>query len=57
MVNQTKQLLKNIQGNFNPPKLTPIATDMYVPNHSGTHDAGILNKTPTKDNDLVNKKY
>jgi hypothetical protein len=57
MVNQTKQLLRDMNGRFNPPKLTPIATEMYLPNHSGTHDAGILNKTPTKDNDLVNKKY
>jgi hypothetical protein len=57
MANQTKKLLRDMNGRFNPPKLTPIATEMYLPNHSGTHDAGILNKTPTKDNDLVNKKY
>jgi hypothetical protein len=34
-MDNTKKLIKNIQGNFNPPKLTPIATDMYIPNHSG----------------------
>jgi len=56
-MDQTKKLLKDINGRFNPPKLQAIATDMYLPNHSGTHDAGILNKTPSKDNDLVNKKY
>lgn len=36
---------------------TAIGTDIFIPNHSGTHDAGIKNLTPVKDNDLVNKKY
>lgn len=56
-MNDTKKLLKNLSNKPRPQNLVPIATDMFVPNHSGTHDAGILNKTPTKDNDLVNKKY
>jgi hypothetical protein len=42
-------------------KLTPISgsgnSAFFLPNHSGTHDAGILNKTPSNNNDLVNKKY
>jgi hypothetical protein len=56
-MDNTKKLIKNIQGSFNLPKLTPIATDMYVPNHSGSHDAGIILNTPTKDTSIVNKKY
>lgn len=56
-MNETKKLLKDLGNKPRPQNLVPIATDMFVPNHSGTHDAGILNKTPTKDNDLVNKKY
>jgi len=36
---------------------TAIATDMFLPNHSGDHSAGIVNSTPTKDTDLPNKKY
>jgi len=35
----------------------PIASEMYLPNHSGDHSAGIVNTTPTIDNDIVNKKY
>ena len=38
-------------------KKTAIATDMFLPNHSGDHSSGIVNSTPTKDTDLVNKKY
>lgn len=36
---------------------TQIATEMFIPNHSGDHAAGIRLGTPTKDTDLVNKKY
>jgi len=38
-------------------KQTPIATDMFLPNHSGDHSAGIVNTTPTTDTDIANKKY
>jgi len=55
MVNKTETLIKNLKKNIQ--NLTPIASDMFIPNHSGTHDAGILLKTPSKDSDLVNKKY
>ncbi len=37
---------------FNAPK-----NSMILPNHSGKHDAGIVNKTAVNDNDLVNKAY
>lgn len=58
MMGQTKEqrIIKQLT-NPTQPVLTPIATDMFIPNHSGTHDAGILLKTPSKDIDLVNKKY
>lgn len=35
----------------------PIMDDMIIPNLSGDHSAGRLKTTPTKDIDLVNKKY
>jgi len=56
-MNDTKKLLNNLNKSFSQPHLTPIATEVFIPNHSGTHDAGIKNLTPVKDNDLVNKKY
>ena len=36
---------------------SPIATGMYLPNHSGDHSAGIVNTTPVLEKDLVNKEY
>ncbi len=36
---------------------TAIATEMYLPNHSGDHSAGRVNTTPTSDFEIVNKKY
>lgn len=36
---------------------TPIATEIYIPNHSGDHSAGIVNTTPVLDSNIVNKKY
>lgn len=38
-------------------KQVPIIEGMFLPNHSGTHDAGIILKTPSKDTDIPNKKY
>src|SRR3990167_7073989 len=55
MADKTSKLIKSMGSR--PEIRTPIATDMFLPNHSGTHDAGILNKVPAKDNDLANKKY
>ena len=34
----------------------PIADDMFIPNHSGEHDAGTTG-TPVSDLDIANKKY
>lgn len=36
---------------------TPIAKDMFLPNHSGDHSRGRVNTTPVQDTDLVNKAY
>jgi hypothetical protein len=50
-----QKIIKQLSGTVQ--KQTPIATDMFLPNHSGDHSAGIVNSTPTNDTDLVNKKY
>ena len=39
------------------PVTTPIATDIFIPNHSGDNQAGRMLRTPENDYDLVNKKY
>ena len=51
----TKKLLKSMKQAV--PKVTPIATDMVIPNHSGDNSAGIILETPLKDTDIPNKKY
>ena len=41
-------------------KFTPqsiVSDDIFIPNHSGTHDAGTIHKTPIDDFDIPNKKY
>ena len=39
-----QRIIKELSGNVQ--KQTPIATDMFIPNHSGSHDAGIKLKIP-----------
>ena len=34
-----------------------VSDDIFIPNHSGTHDAGTIHKTPVNDFDIPNKKY
>ena len=34
-----------------------VSDDIFIPNHSGTHDAGTIHKTPVDDFDIPNKKY
>ena len=50
---QTKEqkILKDLNGATNPPKLTPIATEMYIPNHSGiaSHPESKKNFVPYQD--------
>lgn len=41
----------------NPPVTTSVSNALFIPNLSGDHSAGNLQKTPTQDLDLVNKKY
>ena len=63
---EAREFLKKLQVEKNTNKLleemkTPIAkTDsgdgLYIPNHSGQHDAGTTG-TPTADEDIANKKY
>lgn len=36
---------------------TPIATNIFLPNHSGDHSKGQILNEPVKDTDLVNKSY
>ena len=56
---QTKEqrILKQLSNPASTQKRTAIATDMFLPNHSGDHSAGIVNTTPTTDTDIANKKY
>jgi len=55
-MDKTDRLLKQFK-NQEVARVTPIASEMIMPNLSGDHSAGILLKTPTKDEDLVNKAY
>lgn len=48
-------VLRNTKKRSFEPK-SPIATDMFLPNHSGDHSAGHTN-IPTQDKDIVNKEY
>ena len=34
-----------------------VSDDIFIPNHSGTHDAGTIHKTPINDFDIPNKAY
>jgi hypothetical protein len=54
-MNETDKILKTLKAR--PQIRAPIATDMFVPNHSGDHSAGTVKETPTEDFDIVNKKY
>ena len=39
------------------PREIPIGDGIYLPNYSGDHSAGLVNRTPTNDTDIANKKY
>jgi hypothetical protein len=57
MANNTTKLLNSMKPQYTPPTpLQAVATDMFLPNHSGDHSKGHT-KTPTNDEDLANKKY
>lgn len=55
MVTKTSNLLKSLKPQTE--KKTPIATDMFIPNHSGDLSRGKVITTPTADLNPVNKKY
>ena len=55
MRGKTAKLLRSIKATA--PKLTPIATDMILPNLSGDHGSGRIRTTPTTDLKIANKKY
>ena len=58
MVSKTDKILNKIRKDnrqFEPKN--PIASDMFLPNHSGDLSAGRVNTTPTTDQQPVNKKY
>ena len=38
-------------------KQTAIASEMFLPNHSGDHSHGLVLSVPTKDTDITNKAY
>lgn len=52
---RTSRVLKQLRNPIE--KRTPIATDMFLPNHSGDHSRGRVNTTPTTDYEIVNKAY
>lgn len=59
-MDKTERLMRKmeIQDQIVKPEVrTAITGEMYIPNHSGDHSAGILNTTPTANNDIANKKY
>ena len=47
-----RQLGRNVQH-----PILPAGDGFIVPNHSGDHSEGRVDRTPTQDLDLVNKKY
>jgi len=53
MVDKTSKLLKKMTVQ----PAVPITDNMFLPNHSGDHDAGQIERTPTADFDIPNKKY
>ena len=55
MVTKTSNLLRTMKQQIE--KKTPIASEMFIPNHSGDLSAGSVLTTPTQDLDVVNKKY
>lgn len=56
VVNALKKGVPKIQVNQGEVR-TPIASDMYIPNHSGDHSKGRVYSTPVGDYDIANKKY
>ena len=52
-----QKVIKQLSGVPTEQKFTPIATEMFLPNHSGDHSRGIVNTTPTTDTNIPNKKY
>lgn len=52
-----QRIINQVVGKPTIQKRTPIATDMFLPNHSGDHSAGMVKTTPINDLDIVNKKY
>ena len=51
---RAQKIIKQLDGSVQ--RKTPIATDMFIPNHSGEHTAGRTG-TPTADRSIVNKSY
>ena len=52
----TKDTNKLLEEMKTPIAITDSGDGMYIPNHSGQHDAGTTG-TPTEERDLVNKEY
>jgi len=53
-----QRIIKQVVGdNRQVQKQTPIATDMFLPNHSGDHSRGKVMSNPTNATDIPNKAY
>ena len=58
MVNATDKILNKVRKDnrsFEPKN--PMAAGLYLPNHSGNHDAGTILDTPVNETDMINKEY
>lgn len=51
-----ESLLKKFKAKT-PSHLTPIASNLFIPNHSGDHSFGMVRNVPSEEVDIANKKY
>ncbi|KKM98651.1 hypothetical protein LCGC14_1155870, partial [marine sediment metagenome] len=56
MASETRKILRSMKRSEREIR-TPIATEMYLPNHSGDLSVGRVRRTPSNELDPVNKAY
>ncbi len=56
-ITKTERVLRSLKEQRKPESKQEIGTDMFLPNLSGDHSAGIVRTTPTDNLDIANKKY
>ena len=55
MASRTSNLIRTLKQQSQ--QLTPIGSEIFIPNHSGDHSAGSVRETPTNTTDIANKAY